>query len=73
MRVYTYSEARQNLARLLEEASGSGEVQIQRKDGSIFRLMPVQEPRSPFEGIRGISSSISREEIVAYVRESRES
>lgn len=33
MRVYTYSEARQNLASLLEQAIREGEIQIKRKVG----------------------------------------
>jgi hypothetical protein len=33
MRVYTYSEARQNLADLLDQAAEEGEVRIRRCDG----------------------------------------
>lgn len=73
MKVYTYSEARQKLARVLEEAKDSGEVWIRRKDGSTFKLTPVTTQTSPFTSVRGIRSGISRDEIVDYVRESRES
>jgi hypothetical protein len=36
MNVYTYTEARQNLASLLDQAVRDGEVRIKRKDGQIF-------------------------------------
>lgn len=37
---YTYSEARQNLAAVLEQAAREGEVRIRRWDGRIFVLRP---------------------------------
>jgi PHD/YefM family antitoxin component YafN of YafNO toxin-antitoxin module len=40
MQVYTYSEARQKLALLLEQAENSGKVIIRRKDGRTFSLTP---------------------------------
>ena len=36
MIVYTYSEARQSLATLLDKAAQEGEVRIKRKDGQVF-------------------------------------
>ncbi len=36
MQVYTYSEARQNLATVQKEAESSGKVIIRRKDGQTF-------------------------------------
>jgi len=72
MKVYTYSEARQKLAQVLDEAKGAGEVWIRRQDGSVFKLSPVPTSGSPFESIKGIQTNIKREEIVDYVRESRE-
>jgi PHD/YefM family antitoxin component YafN of YafNO toxin-antitoxin module len=36
MNVYTYTEARQNLASLLDQAAREGEVRIKRKDGQVF-------------------------------------
>jgi antitoxin Phd len=38
MKVYTYTEARQNLASLLDQAARYGEVRIRRKDGQFFVL-----------------------------------
>jgi prevent-host-death family protein len=40
MNEYTYSEARQKLASLLEQAAKDGEVRIKRKDGRIFVIRP---------------------------------
>jgi antitoxin Phd len=36
MQVYTYSEARQKLAAVLEQAENTGKVLIRRKDGHTF-------------------------------------
>lgn len=72
MRVYTFSEARQNFADVLEVAQTEGCVQITRRDGGIFSIQPVLQPESPFD-IEGISLGLSRSEIVTAVRESRES
>ena len=35
MKVYTYSEARRWLARVLDEAREGGEIRIKRRDGSV--------------------------------------
>ncbi len=40
MQVYTYSEARQKLAIVLEQAEDTGKVLIRRKDGRTFALVP---------------------------------
>ena len=42
MKVYTYSEARQRLSRLLDEAREGGEIRIKRRDGSEFTVRPVR-------------------------------
>jgi hypothetical protein len=71
MRVYTYSEARQRLARLLDEAEDGGEVRIKRRDGSEYAVRRVDRRGSPLD-VPGIDTDLSREEIVAAIRESRE-
>jgi hypothetical protein len=68
--VYTYSEARQNLASLLEQASQEGEVKIRRKDGQIFVIRPEPKADSPLE-IEGIDLGLTTAEIVEFVQESR--
>lgn len=40
MQIYTYSEARQKLATVLEQAENTGKVLIRRKDGRTFALTP---------------------------------
>ena len=70
MKTYTYSEARQNLAALLEEATRSGEVRIRRRDGRSFAIRPAKPKRSPLD-VDGIETDLSGEEIVAVVREMR--
>ena len=70
MKTYTYSEARQNLASLLEEATRSGEVRIQRRDGRSFAVRPAKMKRSPLD-IDGIESDISGDEIVRVIRQIR--
>jgi PHD/YefM family antitoxin component YafN of YafNO toxin-antitoxin module len=42
MQVFTYSEARQKLAFLLEQAESTGKVLIRRKDGTTFSLVPKE-------------------------------
>jgi PHD/YefM family antitoxin component YafN of YafNO toxin-antitoxin module len=71
MKVYTYSEARQRFASVLDEARKSGSVRIRRRDGQEFVLRPVEVSGSPLD-IEGLDLGWSREEIVAAVREGRE-
>ncbi len=71
MRVYTYSEARQKLAALLDEARRKGAVRIRRRDGQEFVLRPVEPDGSPLD-VEGLKLDWSRDEIVAAVREGRE-
>jgi hypothetical protein len=44
MNVYTYTEARQSRATLLDEALREGEVLIKRRDGQLFSLKPQSRP-----------------------------
>jgi len=71
VKTYTYSEARQRLATLLDQAGREGRVQIRRQDGSTFLLQPVTASRSPLD-VPGVSSSLRPGELVALVREERE-
>lgn len=71
MRVYTYSEARQNLADLLDRAGNEGEVRIRRRDGSEYVIRPRRRETSPLD-VPPVRANVSAEEIVAAVREGRE-
>jgi antitoxin (DNA-binding transcriptional repressor) of toxin-antitoxin stability system len=72
MKVYSYSEARQQLAELLNRAAREGEVEIQRRDGQAFLLRPTARPGSPLD-VPGIDAGLSRREVLGLVRESRRS
>lgn len=71
MTIYTYSEARQNLASLLEKARKEGEILIKRKDGSTFVVRPFRSSKSPLD-VKGIDMNISSDEISDIIREVRE-
>lgn len=71
MQVYTYSEARQKLAAVLQQAEDTGKVLIRRKDGRTFALTPMKAPSSPLD-VPSIRANISTQEIVDIVRRGRE-
>ena len=71
MTTYTYSEARQKLATVLDRARKEGEILIKRKEGSFFVVKPLYSDRSPFE-VDGIDLDIKSEEIIDIIREVRE-
>ena len=71
MRVYTYSQARQNFASLLEIAQRDGAVRIRRKDGRSFVLQPESSGTSPLD-VEGVDLGVTTAEIVEMVREGRE-
>ena len=70
MNTYTYSEARQKFAALLEKAKNEGRVLITRKDGSVFELKAISESSSPLD-VKGINIKISRDEILDILSEVR--
>ncbi|MED5603505.1 hypothetical protein [Alloalcanivorax sp.] len=70
MKVFTYSEARQNLAKLLDLAK-TEEVHIRRKDGSVFILRAqIESVESPFD-IPGIRTQARTEDILEAVADTR--
>lgn len=70
MIVYTYSEARQNLASLLEQAAKYGEVRIKRQDGQVFTVRVEARTESPLD-VETVDLGVDAAEIVDIVRESR--
>jgi len=49
MKVFTYSEARQNLSKLLNMAQ-TEEIEIRRKDGTVYSVKAkIKSPKSPFD------------------------
>lgn len=71
MTVYTYSEARQRLSAVLDEAERDGSVRIRRSDGREFELVPIERASSPFE-VESADLDLTTEEIVSAIREVRE-
>ena len=69
MKVYTYSEARQKLSKLLDIARDE-EVIIKRRGGETFTLVFKKSPKSPFD-VPGIETSATTKDILDAVRESR--
>jgi len=70
MIVFTFSEARQKFASILNKAQIEGEVLIKRKDGSSFIVKPVKKITSPLN-VKGIEIDISKEEIIDILQEVR--
>lgn len=70
MKEFTYSEARQQLATLLEKARREGAVRIRRRDGQVFVLRPEQRTGSPLD-VPSLKLRISRDDLLAAVREGR--
>jgi Antitoxin Phd_YefM, type II toxin-antitoxin system len=71
MTVYTFSEARQKFAAVLERARREGAVRVKRRDGQVFVIQPERSRRSPLD-VAGIDTDLSGEEIVDIVREMRQ-
>lgn len=70
MKVFTYSEARQNLSQVLFLAQ-TEEVEIRRKDGTVFSLRSKESTSdSPFD-IPGIKTKATTQNILDAIRDSR--
>ena len=70
MKTFTYSEARQNLARLLILAQKE-EVEIRRQDGSVFSLKAKKSAtKSPFD-VPGINTRATTADILDAISTSR--
>lgn len=69
MKVYTYSEARQQLSKVLDIARKE-EVIIKRREGEVFSLVFKKIPKSPFD-VAGVKTSATTKDILEAVRESR--
>lgn len=70
MIVYTYSEARQKLAQVLDQVLQQGEVRIKRRDGQVFIIKPEKRTGSPLD-VPGINTSLNASEIVEFIQEGR--
>jgi hypothetical protein len=70
MKVYTYSEARQNFSTVLDSAYTEGRVLVRRRDGRVFSIRPETGGGSPF-AVPGVKSTVTTAEIIATLREAR--
>ncbi|MCD4764327.1 MAG: type II toxin-antitoxin system prevent-host-death family antitoxin [Thermodesulfobacteriota bacterium] len=70
MKVYTYSEARQRLANILNIAR-TEEVIIKRRGGETFSIIFRKSAKSPFD-VPGIKTKATTNDILDAVKESRE-
>ena len=70
MKVYTYSEARQHFADVLNIARNE-EVVIKRRGGETFSIIFRKSKKSPFD-VPGIQTKATTKDILEAVRESRE-
>lgn len=70
MKVFTYSEARQNLSKLLKFAQVE-EVEIRRRDGTVFSVVSKKEKlASPFD-VDSVRTNATTQDILNAVRSSR--
>ena len=67
---YSFTEARQKFASLLDEARREGAVCVRRRNGEAFHIKPATTKASPLD-VAGVDLKVSRDEIVESVRESR--
>jgi hypothetical protein len=69
---YTYSQARGSFATVLDEAEREGAVEVRRRNGKVFRILPLGKSKlSPLD-VKGVKVGLSSAEIVKIVREGRE-
>ncbi len=71
MRTYTYSEARQNLASLLDIAGKEGQIAIKRRDGTSFIIHPDKNKKSHLD-VPGVETGLNKKDIIGIIREGRE-
>ena len=70
MNTYTFTEARERLADLLDQAAREGEVRIKRRDGRVFVIRLYKRNDSPLN-VKGLDLNLSRQEILESIQEGR--
>ncbi len=70
MNTYTFTEAREKLASLLDQAARDGEVRIKRRDGQIFVIRVQKRFDSPLN-VEGLNLNLTRKDILASIVEGR--
>lgn len=71
MREYSFTEARQNFASILEQAKKEGGVCVKKRDGEAFVIKVMKTKRSPLD-VAGVELGATAAEIVETIREGRQ-
>lgn len=70
--IYNYTQARQSLAQILEQAQKEGQVKLRSKDGQVFVIKPeLARGKSPLD-VPAPKADISKEDILRAIADSRE-
>lgn len=69
MKVFSYSQARQNLSEVLNRAK-TEEVLIRRRGGEVFAVVPQRQSGSPFD-VPGVKTKATTSDIISAIREVR--
>ena len=74
MKSYSDSEARRNFSTVLDQAERDGAVEVRRRDGSVFRILPLRKSKASVSplNVKGVKLGMSAADMVAIVREGRE-
>ena len=71
MKEYSFTEARQHFASILDEAKREGVVCIKKRDGETFYLKPAGAKSSPLD-VEGVDHGLNSADIIAVIRDGRE-
>lgn len=71
MREYSFTEARQHFASILDEAKKEGIVCVKKRDGESFYIRPATPKKSPLD-VKGVDLDLTSSEIVDVIRKGRE-
>ena len=69
MKIYSYSQARQHFAEVLDTAKNE-EVLIRRKGGDVFAVSLQKPKKSPFD-VPGIKTRATTDDVLSAIRQVR--
>ena len=71
MKEYSFTEARQHFASILDESKKDGVVCVKKRNGESFYIKPAMSKDSPLD-VEGVDLGLTSSEIVDVVRTARE-